>query len=191
MDVKLIGDCEMYSYVTGQEAWFVATNQVQLATQLKAMIRPFTMANKPGFISTEKIVGVETVNLIMINMGTTETMNEANTGFNGMFTDNGTIGLKMSNSKHKLGMANPFKNHVLDAYLAAGTTEDGLVAPVFQDSNGATAQNGSGTALYNPYEYPDILLGTGGAVDPSFYETDAEYIALYYQGMGIMLEYYH
>ena len=195
VDVKLDEKSEIYSYVTGQEAWFVATNQTPLAANIKTMIRPFTVARKPGFISSDKIKGVETVNIIMINMGTTDSMGSANDGYNGSFVHGDTVGLKMSNSKHKLGNSNPYKNAILDAFIA-GTGG----APVFQDSNGAVAQNGSGTVFYNPLESALLdyyLVPTGVESDPyalagsEFFESDAKYLSLYYQGMGMVMEYYH
>ena len=190
VDVKLDAKSTIYSYVTGQEAWFVATNQVQLATTLKSMIRPFEKAGKPGFLSEDKIVGVPTVNLVMINMGTTESMGSANTSYNGRFEHGEELGLLMSSSRHKLGNDNPYKNATLDEFIALGTT-DTAIAPVFQDGHGADAQDGTGTALYNPYNYPDLLLGKAGPIDASFYASDAKYIGLYHQGMGIVMEYYH
>lgn len=148
VDVKLEDNCEIYSYVTGQEAWFVATNQVQLATNIKSMIHPFQVAGKPGFLSTDKIQGVETVNIVMINMGTPEDMNAENYGYNGKFVHGNTVGLLM-NSKEQPKYAG--QNPALDNYLAA----TGGKAPIFQSSHDScytnpTFKGGAQTAFYDP-----------------------------------------
>ncbi len=198
VDVNLDASSEIWSYVTGQEAWFVATNQVQLATTLKSMIKPFTVAGQPGFISEGgEIQGVQTVNLVMINMGTTATMGEANTGYNGTFTHGSEVGLRMRNSQSKFDQNSLYYNYMLEQYLAA----TGGIAPIFQSGKDATnfmATGGSQTAFYNPMDpnLVDYLLqgnGSGGfaPAGTAFFATDARYLGLYYQGMGIVMQYYH
>ncbi len=211
VDVNLSADTETYSYVTGQEAWFVATNQVQLATTIKSMNNPFAKAPQygfasgtPGFLTTSKIQGVETVNIVMINMGTPDEMGKANYGYNGKFVHGNTVGLLMNSTyQPKYEGQNP----ALDAYLAA----TGGQAPIFQSSHDSCYTNptftgGAQTAFYNPMDpnLKDFLLvqDADGQMDsdgsaqfdpagPAYFASDAKYLGLYYQGMGIVLEYYH
>lgn len=181
VDVNVTGNSELYSYVTGQEAWFVAVGQTQLAAQIKAMSALISGPGGPhGFTSMDKIQGVETLNMIMVNMG--EGTSLGTDTFNGSFTNNGVNGLLMSRPDYNRPGTNPFQNPMLDMY---GQLTNG-VAPIFQTSAGGTAYTDGATGCYgidfttgNPYASPDA----------SFYQ--GEYITLYYSGIGIMMEYYH
>lgn len=165
---------ELYSYVTGQEAWFVAVGQTALAGQILAMDQLVSgTANAFGlpasYLSDGKITGVETVNMIFVNMGV-GVMGTVGETYNGKITIAGTVGLNMTN------------NPARDAYVTATQQK----APVFQSSDGGTC-----------FSYGDergclgIDFGTGATTypDPSCFM--GEYISLYYSGLGIMLEYYH
>ena len=181
VDVNVTGDSELYSYVTGQEAWFVAVGQTQLAAQIKAMSALISGPGGPhGFTSTDKIQGVETINMIMVNMGAGTTLGSET--YNGSYTDNGVTGLLMSRPDYNRPGTNHFKNNMLDTY---GQLTGGA-APIFQTSGGGIAYTDGATGCYS------IDFATGNAYaspDASFYQ--GEYITLYYSGIGIMMEYYH
>lgn len=178
VDVNVTGNSEIYSYVTGQEAWFVAVGQTQLAAQVKAMSALISGPGGPhGFTSTDKIQGVETINMIMVNMG--EGTSLGTDTFNGSFTHNGVNGLMMSRPDYNRPGTNPFQNPMLEMYGQA----TGGQAPIFQTSAGGTAYTDGATGCYG------IETGAPGSPMENFYQGD--YITLYYSGIGIMMEYYH
>ena len=188
IDVKLDNNCEIYSYVTGQEAWFVANYQVQLATNIKTMNYPFAQHKKSQFLTEKNIQGVETVNIIMINMGLPAEMGKTNYGYNGRFTYGDTVGLLMNSTDQP---KYPGKTPALDTYI----TMTGGKPPIFQTSNDATSgvdyMYAAETVYYNPESDPLNLKYLQGDAGDAFYGSDADYLAIYYQGMGILLEYYH
>lgn len=179
VDVNVTGNSELYSYVTGQEAWFVAVGQTQLAAQIRAMNALITGPGGPhGYTSKDKIQGVETMNMIMVNMGTGINFGAPET-YNGSFTNNGVTGLLMSRPDFNHPNGNSFKNNMLDMYTQA----TGGQAPIFQSSAGGTAYTDGATGCFG------IETGAPGAPTANFYQGD--YITLYYMGIGIMMEYYH
>ncbi len=180
IDVRVDDKSDLHTYVTGQEAWFVAVGQTQLAAQIKAM-SALISAGSPtdGYVATDKIQGVETINMVMVNMGAGMSLSGAET-YNGSFTktQNGSAvtGMMMSRPDNKLGT---FKNPMYEMYSGA----TGGQAPVFQSSAGGTAYTDGATGCYG------IETGGPGAPLQNFYQGD--YITLYYMGVGVMMEYYH
>ncbi len=177
--VRVIADTksEIYTYVTGQEAWFVAVGQTQLAANIKAMsalISGQNGQNGPhGFISTDKIQGVEAVNMIMVSMGGDGTSLNG-TYTNASFTRVGETNTTGMVSHYKNYAGTTFQNPYVDAYAASG-------APVFQTSTGSTAYTDGKTGCY--------VDASGTRPGEAFYTGD--YITLYYGGAAIMMEYYH
>ncbi len=191
-------DSELYSYVTGQEAWFVAVGQTAMAADIKALnglITGFSQnyvdmfkANgitlaPASFSSKHKIEGVETMNMIMVSMGTEVGVTEG--PIIGKLTIDGKVVLDTTNSKLKEYQSSPY-------------TGNGK-APIFQSSDG-------GTCYYNavPGVPQDQMLQclptdphTGlGAYLPSATLPDVrcftgDYMALNVSGIGICLDYYH
>lgn len=164
-DVKVDTASTLYSYVTGQEAWFVAMGQSALATQILAMNTAVSGTateneEKASFVSKEFIQDVSTINLVMVNMDEMMTASD----INGTFVKGDDTCLNMTN------------NTVVDTYV---TNTGG--APVFQSSAGGTAYS-DGQKLY-------LSKNTKPPKGHTVY--DGDYITLYYKGMGVVLEYYH
>ena len=175
-------DSELYSYVTGQEAWFVAVNQTSMAGQILGMNQLITgfSGNTASFLSDKKITGVNTMNMIMVNMGPGQDFTDR--GYEGSFTavttdGNGnvvsqTTGLYMNNDDA----------YVLNQYKSM----TGGQAPIFQACAQVQQSNQAGTCFYNgSILTPDNTNYAGAGC------FTGEYITMYYMGMGIMLEYYN
>ena len=190
MDV-VVKDSELYSYVTGQEAWFVAVGQTQTAGNILALdavvkgtADAFGMS--ATYLSNEKIQGVTTVNMIYVNMGD----GVGGGGYEGSFTsiktnDDGTetvtTGLYMKNNDNDQAVP----AYALNQYIEA---TGGGMAPVFQNNSEAQYANAAGIGYYAGGNGLEAATETGYP-DPSIFTGD--YITLYYMGMGIMFEYYH
>ncbi len=173
-DINVDDASVLYSYVTGQEAWFVAVGHVQTATGIVVMDTfvngtATAMGQSASFTSEEKIAGVKTINMIMVNMGTGANIG-GNEDYNGSFTKNGVTALQMHDGK----------NPMLDSYLTATGGE----APIFQSSAG-------GTAFTYADERGCLGIETGAPASPTVSFFQGDYITLYFMGMGILLEYYH
>ena len=194
--VHVSGNSELHTYVTGQEAWFVAVGQTQLAAQIKAMNNLIMKCNNAdmtpyygshGYLSTDYISGVPTVNMIMVNMGTSLVF-DGSESFNGYFEKNGEVAMRMSNGKHDRELYN---NTALDTYVAAtkSLNQKGEPAPVFQSSGGGIAFTDGSTGCYGidfTKENPKDMMC---APATNFY--GGKFVSLYYMGVGIVMEYYH
>ena len=178
--VNVTGDSKIETHVTGQEAWFVAVGQTQLAAQIKAMSA--LIGGGQGYISTDKIQGVETITMSFVSMaGDGMSLNGDNC--NAVYRVNGVTALT-THSPTNTGN-NVFANPMLDAYTQATIALGGRAAPIFQSSAGGTAfTDGKNQALA-------INFGTYQPEAPAanFYQGD--YITLYYGGAGIVLDYIH
>ncbi len=206
-DVTVDDKSELYSYVTGQEAWFVALNQTQLAGQILAM-DGLIQASRPegvtaSYNSKDKIPGVTTMNMIMVNMG-----GGAPTGYadyEGSLKIGGTMVLNQNDADKTA------HDNATNPYLAGYTDiMKNMGAPVFQSSaeqtyvpagldptvpydrwvNPGTAFSDGTSGIYSNVttdEYGNIT-GFIPASDKCF---EGDYITLYFMGMGIVLEYYH
>lgn len=167
---------DLHTYVTGQEAWFVATGQTPLAAQIKAMNYFVNGTNSGhGFTSMDKIKGVETINIVMVSMGTGLSIDGSET-YNASYLQAGVPSLKMSRPDNKREI---FQNPYLDQYKQLTAAENnGVPAPVFQTSGGGIA-------------YSDGKLETGKCLGVQGDFASGKYITLYYRGVGIMMEYYN
>ena len=171
-EVIVDAESELWTYVTGQEAWFVAVNQVQLAAQIKAMspLVGQAIGAGHGFTSKEYIKGVETINMVMVAMGNTGTSLEGTTS-NASFTRDGVVGMM----SHYPTNSKTFQTPQLDGAISM----TGGAAPIFQT-------NAGGLACINAEMACQPL-------NADFYKGEGDYITLYYtaMGAGIMMEYYH
>ena len=167
---------DLHTYVTGQEAWFVATGQTPLAAQIKAMNYFVNGTNSGhGFTSMDKIKGVETINIVMVSMGTGLSIDGSET-YNASYLRAGVPSLKMSRPDNKREI---FQNPYLDQYKQLTAAENnGVPAPVFQTSGGGIA-------------YSDGKLETGKCLGVQGDFASGKYITLYYMGVGIMMDYYN
>ncbi len=196
-------DKNLYSYVTGEEAWFVAVNQVALAkkilmandgiSQLSSLMNVFRILDKPAsFLSTTKISGVPTVNMKMVVMGDGDIAGGSIAEHRGSYTVAGKTVMNMK--------INDGENTALKDMMAP--TANGSV-PILQSSGGGIAYQDVETGTLMPYapegiiEIPLELSGMLGIPagtkipypDPAVFE--GEYLNIYMQGIGILLEYYH
>ena len=198
-DVTVDDKSELYSYVTGQEAWFVALNQTQLAGQILAM-NGLIQANLPegvtaSYNSKDKIPGVTTMNMIMVNMGGGAPMGYAD--YEGSLTIGGTVVLNQ-NDADKTAHDNA-TNPQLKGFLEGSNYQ----APVFQSTAGQQyVPKEWGMAPFDMWNNPGTVFtygnldtgildanGANPGADHPIYQGD--YITLYFMGMGIALEYYH
>ena len=124
---------ELYSYVTGQEAWFVALNQTQLAGQILAMDGLIQASLPEGvtasYNSKDKIPGVTTMNMIMVNMGSGAPTSYAD--YEGSFKIGETMVLNQNDADKAA------HDNATNPYLAGYTdVMKNMGAPVFQSSAG-------------------------------------------------------
>ena len=164
-------DSPIHTYVTGQEAWFVAVGQTQLAAQIKTMSLPLSAASGGhGYLSTSKIQGVETVNMVMVSMGSG--VNPLGVETNVSFVRKGVVALQSSRSSTRA----EFQNLPVKAVQAATAAQNnGVAAPIFQTSGGGLSYINASMAC----------VPAGGDLSAG------DYVSLYYQGAGILVEYYH
>ena len=166
---------ELWSYVTGQEAWFAAYNSTAAATQLISLDSAF-VGNAAGyagygfnasatFLTTQEGTGeTKFMNLVFLNMDG-------------------------ANSKYIIVDGNN-ENTLLDA---SDTDIQSAVAsnpynPVFKTTEGGTAQFDS-TANYAIEDLSgNPIMPDQAALDSVF---KGDHIALYTFGMGIVMGYYH
>ncbi len=173
--VKADAASEISTYVTGQEAWFVAVGQTQMAAQIRAMSPLIGKAlgnNAFGFVTTNKIQGVETINMMMVAMG------NAGMGFDGAGMCNASFekdGVMIMQSHHDNNTTS-FQNLALDYAANTIYQQSGRWAPIFQTSGGGLAYT-DGTMVGPLNEQ----IATG------------DHITLYYKDLGacIAMEYYH
>lgn len=195
-------DKNLYSYVTGEEAWFVAVNQVPLAkkillandgiSQLSSLMNALGQLSKPAsFMSTEKITGVPTVNMKMVVMGDGDLVGGEIAKHRGSYTvaNKTVMNMKINDDS---------ENKALKDMM--GPTGGGSL-PILQSSGGGIAYQDVETNTLKPYaggiqippELSSIVGMPAGTTipcpDPAVFEGD--YLNIYIQGIGILLEYYH
>ena len=181
-DVVVTGDSELHTYVTGQEAWFVAMGQTSLASQIMALNQLISSGGMGASYSSDQFIkGVNTANMVMVNMGTDPTAILAGTyEYSGSYTENGVVALDMKDDNNTR-KPDSVRTQMYDAYKVA----TGKKAPIFQTTAGATAYTDGATGCYGI----DFTTGATGAPQATFYQ--GKYITVYYSGIGIMLEYYN
>lgn len=179
--VEVVADTssEIWTYVTGQEAWFVAVNHTATAAGIKALdqLVKLSSGGAASYTTTEKIEGVSTINFMFMVMGTGTELGGTDK-YNGSFVrvdENG-------NAVQGLNMNDPYVNAYLDGILAA----TGKSAPVFQSSTGAVFFTDAETGCYSIDQANNNYFA-----DPMTGSFMGDYLALYYLGMGVMLEYFN
>ena len=189
---------DLHSYVTGQEAWFVAVNQTATVGKILSMNYPVQLAtggtqSNPntgsGFLSTGKIAGVTTMNLIMLNMGPGQDMTDR--GFEGSFVsviaETGEDGFTKRDEagnitilKQTTGLYMKNSDEEVPSSALNGLKGKYPDAPIFQSSQFTESKDGA-CGIFNG---SSVIV-----VDTAFKE--GEYITVYVMGFGMMLEYYH
>ncbi len=184
VDVNVDNASTLYSYVTGQEAWFVAVGQTQLASQIIAMNQLVSgtataYGQSASYTSKNFIEGVSTVNMVMVNMGTDPTKIMSGTEqYSGSYTEGGVRGMYMSATYNTLKEQNALYN----AYRQATKGK----APIFQTSAGGTVYTDGSSGCYTI----NFETGQDKQLCPAeFFQ--GKYITVFYNGVGIMLEYYN
>ncbi len=191
-EVNITGKSDVYTHVTGQEAWFVAVGQTQLAAQIRAMSSLISGPGGPhGFTSTDQIQGVETITMIMVAMAG-EGMSLNGDMCNASLVIDGEPVMKTHSPINvtdlgggKITTLGTFANPVLDEYVSSG-------APIFQTIVTSTHPQLNAPLFSTAYTdgqtgcYVDKQLTKPGA---EFYMGD--YITLYYGGAAISLKYVH
>ena len=189
VDVVVDDKSELYSYVTGQEAWFVAVNQTPMAAQiaaLDALVKGTASAQgiNASYLSDQKIQGVKTMNMVMVVMGAGVIPGEQ---YSGSFTKGGEVKMQMIKDASSVDPAVGTSPWYYDTYMSIPGIDQ---APIFTTSAG-------GHFFADPYgEVPGsyTINFLGGSTSPEFASGacfQGDYITMHMYGMGIMLEYYH
>lgn len=176
-DVVIDEASTLYSYVTGEEAWFVAMKVNPLAQQIKAMSSLLSMSATAqgytaGYTTTEQVAGQVMMNLVMVNM-TVGGDPLAGLDVDGTLTMGGTTVMNQNDGE----------NVAVETYTAVTKQMTGQDVPVFQSSAGGTCFCDGETGVYGI----DLAAGSAAAADASCFS--GEYITLYYCGMAVVLEY--
>ena len=186
--VNLSADCEIWTYVTGSEAWFVAMGVTSIASQIQGM-NPILQSVGGSFLTTqppvEGLSGGPFMNIIMINLASID-MEEGGVAdalkgtddIDGKLTIGDTVALDMTDtfvntaaSGLTAGYGNPYVSGAVQMINGTG-------APVFASSAGGVGIfDGSALINLNSLGYPTGDLGAG------------DYMALYLNNMGIVLGY--
>ena len=171
-EVVADAESEIWTYVTGQEAWFVAVGQTQLAAQVRAMST--TIGNGRGYTSKDYIQGVETINMIMVAMGNKGTSLEGTTS-NVLYTRDGQT-IMQSHYPTNTKTFQTERDKIIDQITQNPDYAALKVAPLFETNTGGLG-------------YIDATLKCN-ALNAELYTGD--YITLYYTSMGasIMMDYY-
>ena len=193
-DYSISADTEIYSYVTGQEAWFTAVGATTTAAQIKAM-NPLIAAgssSQKGFITNLPKNGTtEFINIIMINMVAMEDASDllgTTDDIDGSLTIGGNTVLDMNDTAN---------GQLYGNQMVAGMKGSALgAAPILYSSAG-----GIGALV------PDMTLGAPGIYDLAFapdgtpypvpYDFTAEgktlgegnYMTIYIGNLGVVLGY--
>ena len=174
--VNIDAASDVHSYVTGEEAWFVASGVNSLAVTIRQLsglisLSASQQAMAAGYVYNDvNKTGIDGVamNLIYVNMvsGTNPITGE---DVDGKVTVGGATIFNQNDGENVLV-------ETLTGALPAGT-------PIFQSSTGAAAFTDGSTGVYGV----DFTTGQPTAASTAFFQGD--YIALYYMGLGILLEY--
>ena len=160
-------NCNIESYVNGQEGWFTVVGAAALIPLIKQLDAVFNAGGK-SFLKT-KTDGTNTytyMNLIVVNKSGSA---QGPTGekIDGSTTIN-------TGTPFDFGASNPYLAAMLEQCFAAG-------APVFQgDTAGAT----TGFAYFDGSK----LCGLDGQAISEYSLYASNYFCLYYNGMGIVME---
>ena len=130
-DVTVDDKSVLYSYVTGQEAWFVAVGATAQAANIMMLDASLSEASdgKATFTSTEKIQGVSTMNLVMVSMNSGFSADGLYTTINDSFTISGNKELELGEN---IGAG--LSNSELDM-LYSQLGNSAFSSPIFQTSN--------------------------------------------------------
>ena len=198
----------IYSYVTGSEAWFVANNATDIATQIKALNGLLQPSGGSFLTNLPNNPDTKFFNAIMVNM---KYVSDASSVFSSDDLDGSmSIGdnklLDMNDSAYG-GFGNPY----VSGYAAHSSLGK---APIFQSSNGTVGVGimGSSTGLnaFNPSEQAigmavgsqggyAIVVPNGAYQSSSSHSTglapadstlySGEYITIYYNNIGLVFGY--
>lgn len=212
VDINFAEGTVVYSYVTGQEAWFTSYGATSIAMQIKQLNN--LVALKGGsFLTTLPGSGdVTFFNAIMVNMAYVQDASNvfSNNDLDGQFSIGGKELLDMNDSQATGNFGNPYVSAI------AGHSALGK-APIFQSSNGDvvfglmggttqglnpfTQQPGVGTALGQDPQY-GVLVAPDGLYeinpDPNAKLplnpagdgiATGDYLTLYYNNIGLVFGY--
>ena len=189
---------DLHTYVTGQEAWFVATGQTARAANIVLMGGWIDSATGGhNIMAGGKIDGVKTMNIVMVTMGTGTDI-DGSTTFNGLYKENGVTGLKTAGPNNN-------RAEFINSDVVGLTAQTFGMAPILQTSSGGlgyiftspTAPEGYACYFAESITFPIPGIGNIPVTTPEGNEakfTQAQnnkYITIYQEGIGIMMEYYH
>ncbi len=173
MEVNVDKASELWSYVTGQEAWFVAVGQTQIAAQVRALSA--TIGNGKSFTSTGHIQGVETINMVMVAMGNTGTSLKGTTP-NVKYTKDGVVGMQSHHPENTTTFQTTVRDTTINNITQNPSYSALKTAPLFETNTGGLG-------------YVNAKMECT-PLDQKFYTGDT--ITMYYTSLGanIIMEYY-
>ena len=193
-DYNISADTEIYSYVTGQEAWFTAVGATTTAAQIKAM-NPLIAAgssSQKGFITNlPKNGNTEFINIIMINM---VAMEDAS---NILGTTDDIDGSLTIGGNKVLDMNDPAPGQLYGNQMVAGMKASALgAAPILYSSAGGIGALVPDMTLGAPGIY-DLAFAPDGTPYPVAYNFTADgknldegkYMTIYIGNLGVVLGY--
>ena len=191
--VNISEDTDIYSYVTGQEAWFSAMQATPTATSIAAMnqiLAPYSASQKGYTTTLPKNGDTQFVNMIMLNM---VAMNDASQLLTSTEDIDGSLTIG--------------DNKVMDMEDTAGNYGNALIsglklsplgqAPIIYSSAGGVGVLIPDTSAGLPIGLYDIAFDAQGNPTPQPYNPTAEgktadegnYVTLYMGNMSIVLGY--
>ncbi|MBE6536789.1 MAG: hypothetical protein E7673_02425 [Ruminococcaceae bacterium] len=174
---------DVYSYVNGSEAWFVAYGVKDIATMILGLSTHIENVGKlnglnAGFVT--KVGDTIAMNLIMANMPSGSGLTMGGPDVDGKLTIGGDVVMNMNDGE----------NPVVDAYLTGIKAMMNKDAPVFQTSAGGTCASDGAQAVFG-VDFSGGMENVKYGVEyltPECFQ--GKYITLYYNGISISFEYF-
>ena len=213
-DINISADSKVYSYVTGQEAWFTAMSATTIVAQIKALNGLFGASGGTGSFLTKLPNNGDTqfFNMVMANIPYSDSGAAGIFGagdIDGKFTYGDQVLLDMNDSQF-----GSFGDPYVAGYAANALTKS---APIFKSNNGTVAVGIQGSTkglnAFNPTQQavgykvkeqsgyaivipnglyqqdtepanPDLPLKASDAAI-----NEGEYLTLYYNGIGMVFSF--
>ena len=184
VDINIDTASQVYSYVTGQEAWFTAFNATDTATTIMSLNGLFKASGGSGSYTTTLPGNGETqfFNMIMANIPyVTSAADLLKAGdIDGTFRIGDELLLDMDDSQY---------GNYGDPYVAGYAAHSMLgKAPIFRSNNGTVAAGvlgiqGVPNGLYQAANTQTGLAPAAASIN------EGEYLTLYYSGIGIVFSF--
>lgn len=167
-----IEDCKLEAYVAGTEGWFTlvgATSVVPLIKGMNALFNPLGRS----FLKTNTASGETYMNLICVNKsGDAQSITAQKVSGSTTIIDSESE----TNRSFNFGATDPYLGALLAQTYSQG-------APAFESSKGGYGYTDGATGIYD--------LQNNRLIDPTHAIYNGDYLAVYYNGMLIVLGYFN